>query len=232
VPTVERQAAVSIPTPPAFKRLLLGVPRPKASSQVRLRALVAANDVEGEDAAQAQAHHLLDELGDEQLNLSMCLVTLETAVELIPYDPSAQAAANTVRSRLDELGELRDALQRVHFACAYPSAASLLHNDAALADYLRGIYAWLRGVVRALEFLAVELRQLGVDWGSFRARLDAARSFFLMDLAESIRLELARAAALAPDADGPELVEELAADLEDVFACGEWFATSIRLRFG
>jgi hypothetical protein len=218
VPSAERQSAA----PPAFKRLLLGAPPTRAPSHVRLRALV-----EGETAA---AHALLDELGGEQLTLSMSLVCLERASELAPYDPSSQAAARILRMRLEELGELRDALQRVHFACAYPVAAPLLVKDAPLADYLRGVHAWLGGIARALEYLAVELRQLGADWSAFRARVAEAQLFYLSEMPEAVRADVASLAEQSTET--PELLLDLGATLDDLFACAEWFAASINAPFG
>jgi hypothetical protein len=209
------------PTPPGFKAILLGqlLPRRTPTSQVRLRAELVVDD------ERLQACTLVDALGDDALTLSVNMLALDQALQEMPYDASARAAARSLRTRLTEMEDVADAFFDVLVICSTPLAARLLANGAPLGDYLRGVVAWWAGTLKALERLAAELRTLSVDWAAVRSRIEDASAFLLPDLVADIRTELAF---------GKDAPEHAALDmrLEVLFANAEWLATGLRQRFG
>jgi hypothetical protein len=208
-------------TPPGFKAIVLGqfLPRKRRVSQVCLRSELALED------ERAQTCQLLDALGEDALTLSVNMETLHHALDQVGYDRSAQAAAATVRARLDEMEDLEDAFLDVLSVCSSPLAAPLLANDAPLADYLRGVIAWWKGILQAFEQLASELRSLSADWATLRRRLDDASTFLLPELVDDAREDL----ILAPSTR--ETVT-LLDGLDVLFATAEWLARGLHEPFG
>jgi hypothetical protein len=188
------------------------------------------------------AQDLLDELCEDQLNLSMGLACLERALEDAPRDPSARAALKSLDARLQDLFALRDALARVHALTVDPRLQRLFVQDAPLADYLRGIYAWTHAVVRALEELAGGLRKLQPDWATLRWRLEEAKNFHFDDLQESIRGDITALAIVAhrgvlesargPKGSAPPAIGDLSSACGALFAAAHTLEEHLDERFG
>jgi len=210
-------------TPPGFKSIVLGqfLPRKAATSQVRLRSALVLED------ERLQACQLLDALGDDALTLTLNMETLQHTLAQVAYDRSARAAARTVRTRIREMEDVANAFLEVLKVCSTPAAASLLANDAPLADYLRGVVAWWKGTLQAFERLAGELCTASADWGAFRQRLDTASTFLLPELVDDERADLIT--------EGTESTTEstvLLDALDVLLASADWLAMGLREPFG
>jgi len=208
--------------------------RQRAQSYVRVRTtgfaalmLGSLGPIARRDRLGDEARSFLEELGDEQLTLQMSLLCVEHVVEGVPRDPSAHAAAHSLRARIDDLADLRNALNAVYLDAADPRMCAMLRHDGPLAEYLRGLYAWSKGVLRALEDVARELRVLSPDWAQLRTRLEDARAFYLDDLESAVRRE---AGALFVEEGDP--LGELSAHVEDLFWAASYLAQSLEKRFG
>lgn len=158
--------------------------------RLRAQSLPRAADIQHLDA-----QDLLDELCEDQLTMSMNLARLMESVASAPRDLSMAATLRTLDARLADLGALRDALARVHLATVDTRLQRLVVPESALADYLRGIYAWGHAVVRALEHLASSLQPEGPlrahpDWALLRWRIEEAKNFHFDELHEPIRADL------------------------------------------
>jgi hypothetical protein len=176
---------------------------------------------------QSQAQSFLEELGDEQLTLQMSLMCVEHVVDDVPRDPSAHAAADILCARIADLAEVRNALDAICLDAADRRMQGMLRSDGPLAEYVRGLHAWTKGVLRAFESVARELCVLAPNWAQFRARLEDARAFYLEDLELLVRRE---AGALhAPEGDS---LGELKAHLEDLFWAASYLAKGLEKRFG
>ena len=175
----------------------------------------------------------LEELGDEQLTLTVNLLCLEHAVDGIPYDPSARAAAQTLHERIQDLAELRNALNAIFIDSSDPRMASMIVGDAALGDYLRGLYAWSRAAIRAIEEVAGGLRSLEADWSALRSRLDDARAFYLDHLELTIHRDLSNMREHAPElADPRDPLSDIDDHLEELFWAASRLAHGLDKRFG
>ncbi len=218
--------------------------RPRADSYIRFRA--QATGFTGllrrtVDTALARAANpsqdttlsFLEELGDEQLTLTVNLLCLEHVVDGIPYDASARAAGQSLRERIQELSELRNALNIIYLDASDPRMALMITGDAPLGDYLRGVYAWTKGVIRTIEDLASGLRTLTTDWSSARLRLQDAREFFLDDLEFAIHKDLARLRLRAPELnEARDPLAELDEHLEELFWAASYLAKGLEKKFG
>lgn len=138
-----------------------------------------------------EAQDLLDELGDEQLTLSLNLECLERARHARPTDPCAIAALPSIAQRIEDLGRVRDALARLQLATVAKSVHRALLPDQPLAEYLRGVYAWTLAIVRALDQLVAGLVQARPDWSLYRSRVEEATCFHFPELEDAIEEDLA-----------------------------------------
>jgi hypothetical protein len=203
-------------------------------SHVRLRvpplALPRAADIDFLDAEE-----VLDELGEDQLTMSMNLTCLEEQLAQAPRDPSARAALRTLSARLEDLGSVRDALAQVQAAAVDPRLQRLLVPDAPLADYLRGVYAWAHAVLRALDDLSKSMRALQPDWALLRWRLEEAKNFHFDELSEPIRADLLSLSIMAAGgafgADPPQVLE-LESAVARLFAAAGALEGHLDERFG
>jgi len=190
--------------------------RARAESHVRLRVVpMPTVDVEYLDA-----QHVLDELCEEQLALSMNLACLEKAIEQAPH---VQAIA-IVDARYRDVAALRDALAAIHQASVERKVQRLFVTDSALGDYLRGLYAWAHAIVRALEHLAATMRTRQPDWALLRWRIEEAKNFHFDDLHAQIRADVASLAA-TPNA------ERLDDAVENLFVAAAILETRLDQRF-
>jgi hypothetical protein len=146
-----------------------------------------------------EAEDLLDELSEDQLTLSMNLACLERASVTQPRDGCAEAALRSIEARLWELRNVRDALALVQVA-SFPSCVHrALLPDAPLSDYLRGVYAWLHHVVRALDELVSGLGSGEPRWTQYRTRIEQAQNFHFYELEPTVRADLDALAAEGAD---------------------------------
>jgi hypothetical protein len=136
------------------------------------------------------AQGILDDLHEEHLAFALSLACLERAIESTPADPATRIAQRTLAARFADLEELRDALAELHRVAADRRVHRLFVDGAALSDYLRGIYAWVHAVVRALGELARGVAERQVDWARYRCRIEQAKNFHFDELWEAIRADV------------------------------------------
>jgi hypothetical protein len=175
----------------------------------------------------------LHELAEEQLALTMAVLSAGGLVEDVPRDPSAHAAANAMRARLAELAELRNALNAVHLDSADARLAPLFGDGAPLTEYMRGLYAWTRGVLRALDEVGQGLRILSPDWALLRARLEHAAGFYLPEIEPQIGRAATYLKLRSPELDAPcDPVSDFDERLLSLFAAAARLARGLDQRFG
>jgi hypothetical protein len=193
---------------------------------VRLRAPAsAAPDVEIEFL---DALELLDDLGDDQLTLSMALASIERATESGPRDLSALAALRAIYERVEDLRAVRNAIAEVQRIAIDRRLHRVFVADAPLAEYLRGVYAWLHEAAHALGVVATELQSLTADWPSFRRRMEGARNFHFDELMAPIQTDLSSLAALSRHMEPPHPpVRELAAAIGRLFQAAMYLEASL-----
>jgi hypothetical protein len=172
---------------------------------------------------------LLDELGDDDLNLTVSLLCLEQAAGSMPRDPSARAAAETLRMRIQDLVDLRDALHALVAHARDASIAHLFAPEEPLAVYVKGLYVWSAGVVDTLDELARALRELSPDWMRLRNRLDEASGFYFDGLVTKVRRQ---ASAQHVHGRTTDATRALCDSLEEVFWAASWLHRSLETRFG
>ncbi len=207
------------------------LPRKRQESHVRLRSADVAPPAA--DVHFLDAQDLLDELCEDQLNVSMNLACLERAAEDGPRDPSARAALRALEARVADLSAVRDALAAVQQVAVDRRLHRLFVPDAALAEYLRGLYAWMHAVIRALDAVAASLHTLSTDWALFRWRVEEAKNFHFDELHDAVRADLAALAVVARSLRGsPVRVADLAAAVERLFDAAESLEASLDQRFG
>lgn len=195
--------------------------RGSGESHVRLRAM-PLGAIEWADA-----NVFLDEIAEEQLVFGMSLASLERALEQSPRDPSARAALAVLARRVDDLGRMRDVLAFLHVVAADRRVHSVFLPDGPLAEYLRGIYAWMHAVLRALEQLAHGLRTLQPDWARLRYRLDEAKMFHFDELEDAIAADLLALGLVTPGG-----VPELERVVTLLLAAGRSLEAHLDERFG
>ena len=202
-------------------------PRRAQDSHVRLR--VAAPCALAGNVEWLEAQDLLDELREDQLTLSMKLASLERATGERPRDPATIAALRTLDARLEDVATLRDVLAVLEVAAVPRAVQRAFLPDAPLADYLRGVYAWMFVVVRALEQLVTGLRVMQPDWASYRRSIEEARNFHFDELEDAIIDDLATLFGEGGDRDA---VTELTASFEVLLACARALEVRLDERFG
>jgi len=176
---------------------------------------------------------VLEEFGDEQLTMTVNLMCVDHIIDGVPNDPSSHAAAASMRDRLDDMCELRGALNGMYLLATDPRMRELLGRDAPLTEYLRGIYAWAKAVIRAFEESGYALRSLSVDWAALRARIEDAAPFYFAELETEIADAAARMRLVLPELnDSADPLSELDDRLAEVFAAAATLSASLHHRFG
>ena len=200
--------------------------KPRSDSHVRLRAQQSvAPDVEIEFL---DALELLDDLGDDQVTLSMALASIERATETGPRDLSALAALRAIYERVEDLRAVRNAIAEVQKIAIDRRLHRVFVADAPLAEYLRGVYAWLHEAAKSLGIVASELQSLSADWPSFRRRMDGAKNFHFDELMAPIQGDLAALAAISRNFEPPyPPVRELAAAIGRLFQAATYLEASL-----
>jgi hypothetical protein len=203
-----------------------GSAKPRSDSHVRLRAQASpapAVEIEFLDALE-----LLDDLGDDQVNLSMALASIERATERGPRDLSALAALRAIYERVEDVRAVRNAIADVQRIAIDRRLHRVFVADAPLAEYLRGVYAWLNEAARALGVVAVELQSLDADWSSFRRRMDGAKNFHFDELMAPIQRDLAGLRAFVDTFAPPQpRVRELTAAVARLFQAAKYLEASL-----
>jgi hypothetical protein len=182
------------------------------------------------DAFAGEASSFLDEIGDEQLNMMVSIVCIERMLDRLPHDPSAHAAANSIRARIADIAQLRDALEDVYASSANPLFASIFSADGHLADFMRGAYVWAGIVLRALERLSLELRELQPDWARLREKIEEGTYFYFRELIELVRADVEALAITMPEHKAE--IDELDARLEQLFFAAGMLRARLEDRFG
>jgi hypothetical protein len=176
---------------------------------------------------------VLEEFGDEQLTMTVNVMCVDHIIDGVPRDPSSHAAAASMRERLDDMCDLRGALNGMYLLATDPRMRDLLGRDAPLTEYLRGLYAWAKAVLRAFEVSGYALRSLSVDWAGLRARIEDAAPFYFAELESEIADAAARMQLVMPETNHPaDPLSELDDRLADVFAAATKLSTSLQERFG
>ena len=132
-------------------------------------------------------------------------------------------------ARLEDMATLRDVLAVLQLAAAPRTVQRAFLPDAPLAEYLRGVYAWMFAVVRALEQLVTGLRVMQPDWASYRWRIEEAKNFHFDELEDAIIDDLATLFGEGGDRDA---VTELTASFEVLVACARELEVRLDERFG
>jgi hypothetical protein len=185
------------------------------------------------DLGESQSRAVLEEFSEEQITLTMSLLCVQNLVQDVPRDPSAHAAAQSVRERLADLNELRSALAAVNLDGCDARLAPLFAENAPLNDYLRGLFAWTKAVIRALEELATGLRVLEPNWTTLRARLEDAASFYLAHLERPIGEQATRLRVRAPELNDPrDPLADFDEHLIQLFWAASYLAKGLVQRFG
>lgn len=214
--------------------------RRRSDSHVRLRAVDVAPSKLAGNVEWLEAQDLLDELCEDQATLTMKLACLErTTFDLAregaragapPHSARAVGVIRSLEARVRELGDVREALAVLHLAAVSRSVQPAFLPDAPLAEYLRGAYAWLFAVVRALEHLALGLRAKEPDWATYRWRVEEAKNFHFDELEAEIAISLA--ALESRDRGVDAAVTQLAAAVELVLEDARALEVRLDARFG
>ena len=195
----------------------------RRDSHARVRQLVTENEYLA----------VLEELGDEQLTMTVNVMCVDHIVDGVPHDPSSVAAAASMRERIDDMCELRGALNGLYLLATDPRMRDMLGRDTPLAEYLRGLYAWSKGLLRAFEESGYALRSLSVDWSVLRARIEDAAPFYFRELEPEILDLAAQMRFVRPELDdGSDPLYTLPEQLGLVFECAAQLAESLQERFG
>jgi hypothetical protein len=230
------------PSVPSFKNLMLGpralvrgaAPRPFDSEpllpnfEADESGLRMVEDVPGAELGDGRS--FLDELGDEQLNMMVSFVCVERLLDKLPHDPSAHAAAASVRARLGDIASLRDVLEDVYDASHDPRFARIFASDGHLADFMRGAYVWAGIVLRALERVSLQLRDLAPDWCRLREKIDEGTYFYFRELVDLVRAEVEALRITAPEY--AREVDDFSERLEQMFFAADWLRSRLQERFG
>lgn len=219
------------PSAPSFKRIMVRPPEepvvpeasPDESGYRRVSDALA-------EAFGDQSVGFLDEIGDEQLNMMVSLVCIERMLDKLPHDPSAHAAAESIRARIADIARLRDALDAVYAVSGSPTYAALFTPDGHLADFMRGLYVWTGIVMRALERTCLELRDLQPDWARLRDKIEEGAHFYFRELIELVRAEV-EALRITSPRDVAE-IDVLDERLEDMFFAAGMLHAKLEDRFG
>jgi hypothetical protein len=200
--------------------------KPRSDSHVRIRAQAsAAPDVEIEFL---DALELLDDLGDDQVTLSMALASIERVTETGPRDLSALAALRAIYERVEDIRAVRNAIADVQRIAVDKRLHRVFVCDAPLAEYLRGVYAWLHEAARALGTAAMQLQTLSADWSDYRRRIDEAKNFHFDELMVPIVEDLKALAEVARAFEPPHPpVRQLAAAIGRLFKVATYLETSL-----
>jgi hypothetical protein len=221
---------VTPPPAPKFRALLLAPPQGEEAmpptrreerkprrddpgagdSHIRLRAAPRHTAT-----GNANAQDFLDQIGDEQLNLTVELLCLRRAIDELARHPRGQTLARALTVREAMLTRLRDALECLYVRTATRRLHPLFLDDGPLADYLRGLYAWLHAAIRAFDQLVDSIRTGQPDWALLRWRLGEARAFHFPDLDGSIRGDVKALAVVTADVGA---AEDASGALEPLFA--------------
>jgi hypothetical protein len=147
----------------------------------------------------------------------------------IAYDPSM--AAPTMRERLQEMGEIAEALVRIHGLSMHDGLAPLFGPDTSLSRYLRGVQAWCASFARVCERLTHDLcAGRPADWATLRKQVARAARSHDRTLAKAAATDVALLRDTDPGLRG--LVHRLAEQLEQLFAAVDWFEESTRRYIG
>jgi hypothetical protein len=172
-------------------------------------------------------------MDSEQITLTLALDTLRSTTTDEPYDASLRAATATLRARISDVASLRDALEVVLNVTLDARMNDFTNADGPLAEYLRGVYAWTKGVARAMEELAHELLALAPDWARFRMRLEDAETFYFEPLESDIRARIERLHADSPGLDDArDPLHHLRAHIEEMFRTASGLRNALEQRFG
>jgi hypothetical protein len=203
--------------------------RAQHDSHIRLRVAPVSPGTLSGHVELLEAQDLLDELCEDQLTLSMNLACLERATNDRPRDPASIAALLALEARVTELGLVRDALAVLQLATIARSVHPAFLPDAPLAEYLRGVYAWMHAVLRALDQLVAGIVAMRPDWATYRWRIEEANNFHFHELERAILGDLL--VLFEQSGDEPS-VAQLADAFEALLAEAHALETGLDARFG
>jgi hypothetical protein len=174
----------------------------------------------------------LDEMANDDLNLTVSLMCLEQLLGGMPNDRSIRAAAEALRCRIHELGDMRDALHDLYLAATLHEARGVraMPPEGALAAFVKGLYLWSEILADAFEELALGMRALAPDWARLRERIEEGDTFYFDGLVAQIRRDLAANALDARDPRDPR--GTFADDVEALLWAAAWLNRTLQKRFG
>lgn len=174
-------------------------------------------------------------MDEEQEDLALKLQWIGQAVDGIPESPRTAPAIGTLRTYLRDLSDVRDAASRALAAAKLSLddadvGAPLLAPDAALVEYLSGLYEWCEQLVGTFEDLAGGLRREEPIWPIIQYR-HINRSFSRFeDLTSAIQESVRRLLSL--HASRPQTLRALDHSMEELFWAATWLHVSLTRRFG
>jgi hypothetical protein len=214
-------------------------PRERTESGIRLRpsrtgfSVLLRGPAGRRESEPPAASDILQELSDAQVALTKALIGAQALVAGIPRDPSAHAAAQSIRERIADLNELRTALAAVNLDACDPRTSVLFTENAPLTEYMRGLYVWVQAVLRALDELASGLRVLAPDWSLLRARLEDSTTFYLTNLEKPIARAATQLRLRLPEINDPsDPLSEFDEHLIYLFWASSHLARNLEERFG
>ena len=169
-------------------------------------------------------------LVDARLSLDVRAVdrALETAASAA-YDPTM--AAPTMRERLQEMGEIADALVRIHGLSMHDARAPMFGPGTARSRYLRGVQRWCASFARVCDDLTKDLRSgRSADWATLRRQVARAARSHDRGLASAAAADVALLREAQPRMGA--LVDRLAEQLDQLFGAVDWFEESTRRYIG
>jgi hypothetical protein len=112
------------------------------------------------------------------IQLASRVHSLEQQLDGLPADPATDAAVTVVRSALDPIAEVRDALYEVYCDAADLRMRPMASPGSPLTEYIGALYLFAERAVSALVLLVAGLKAGQPDWaGARRGFADAALGF-------------------------------------------------------
>jgi len=168
-------------------------PRKTRDSHVRLCA-VSSPHLGRIDEVEAQ--DVLEDLAEEAQaiearldRLERAAVSLESHARPRPDDATSVAAFEALDACFAEMRQVRRALVRVREIGDVRRAHHLFVGD--VADYLRGLCAWLHATLDAMDQLVAELWAGSPEYVKYRSRIQAAKNLHFDELEAPLLARLA-----------------------------------------
>lgn len=164
--------------PPSPPHVASRVSPPAGESHVRLRPSRI-----GIESTFSDSSEVLAELWEEHLAVGDGLASLDAQLAL-PRSV-ATASLQSIRVEVGRPYEAAESALRQMVILSRP-----LVSSSSLVDYMRGLYAWLGAVARALEELTVSMRTDEPSWALYCLRVEEASFLHFDELHDTILQDL------------------------------------------